>query len=282
MKPDIHQIVANALTSAFEQQEPVAGLLFHGTAENITGKLRGGHYDHVLWTADNPVIAQQYIPESGSSVIYIPPDKWELKSRVKPVEAMPLAHVASLMTNIRLEELERRFNKIGELESWRLPANWPTYEEAMHYLETELGYPANKRNLIKTTFIDNQEVFLPADHKMSGTLYVTSSDNLRFLSIRRTEDGDLTDLDYHKLDLFQKAADAGYDGVIINDFAQTKTFGNLGHIAYGLLPKAAEKIEWVKIPATHFRIDDIDQCQSLTPDVETWLQEQANIKSLSF
>lgn len=43
--------------------------LFHGTAEEIDGDLRGGGYDKVLWHANNPAAAQSYIPESGSRVV---------------------------------------------------------------------------------------------------------------------------------------------------------------------------------------------------------------------
>ena len=47
---------------------PRGSELFHGTLVNFGGSIRPGGYDDVAWFADNPAIAQLYIPRSGVSV----------------------------------------------------------------------------------------------------------------------------------------------------------------------------------------------------------------------
>jgi len=72
---------------------------------------------------------------------------------------------------------------------------------------------------------------------------------LRILDISEGE-GDLLNLQYHKLDSFQQAKQDGYDGVKIDDFAQSETFGNYGHSSIGLFNKDKIKIKKV-IDASH-------------------------------
>jgi hypothetical protein len=47
-------------------------------------------------------------------------------------------------------------------------------------------------------------------------------------------EGDLMDVDYHKIDLFREVEAKGYDGVVIHDFAQSAKWGNYGHLSFGL------------------------------------------------
>jgi len=48
---------------------PAGSKLFHGTIEPFSTALRPGGYDAVAWFADDPTIAQLYIPRAGASTI---------------------------------------------------------------------------------------------------------------------------------------------------------------------------------------------------------------------
>jgi hypothetical protein len=76
----------------------------------------------------------------------------------------------------------------------------------------------------------------------------------------------LTNPDYHKRELFNRVKEAGYDGIIINDWAQSKNFGNVGHISIGLFPSGIKKVEKVSIPASNYDWNNYDEMLSATTD----------------
>lgn len=86
----------------------------------------------------------------------------------------------------------------------------------------------------------------PADYKIMGKLLtiITQKDFFIYdLTLGGKIEGDLMEPDYHQVALFKKLKDTGYDGVKINDFAQTKMWGNMGHRSIGLFPKALANVE---------------------------------------
>lgn len=95
-----------------------------------------------------------------------------------------------------------------------------------------------------------------------------SPTTLTFL-VRRGDDGDLTDLEYHDHPAFARAQSAGYDGVIINDFAQTNV-GNFGHVSCGINANGLRKLDFLRIDATHYPLAN-GSLPRTTPAVETFL-----------
>ena len=86
---------------------------------------------------------------------------------------------------------------------------------------------------------------MPADYQMRGKLFILIPDqdlNVYDMTYGGSIDGDLTDLDYHKTDFFDKLKQKGYDGVKINDFAQSNDQGNFGHTSIGLFKQALPKV----------------------------------------
>jgi hypothetical protein len=86
---------------------------------------------------------------------------------------------------------------------------------------------------------------MPADYQMKGKLFILIPDqdlNVYDMTYGGSIDGDLTDLDYHKTDFFDKLEQKGYDGVKINDFAQSNDQGNFGHTSIGLFKQALPKV----------------------------------------
>jgi hypothetical protein len=83
-------------------------------------------------------------------------------------------------------------------------------------------------------------------------------------------EGDLLDLDYHKINIFRSAEREGYDGIKINDFAQSEIWGNLGHTSIGLFDSSLSKFRWVTIPATNYDWEDHDDFRrATTPEYES-------------
>lgn len=74
---------------------------------------------------------------------------------------------------------------------------------------------------------------LKADESIMGKLIIIEClKDLKLYNIS-TGEGDLTDLQYHKIHLFRTIEEKGYDGIVIDDFAQSEVEGNFGHLSYG-------------------------------------------------
>jgi hypothetical protein len=101
---------------------------------------------------------------------------------------------------------------------------------------------------LKWTFKDNEMVLLPANYRTKGTLYVIKPKrNLKIYNYAygRSE-GDLTNVDYNKINIFQTVEENGYDGIQIFDFAQVESEGNFGHKSIGLFKDTIKDLD-VKI-----------------------------------
>jgi hypothetical protein len=111
------------------------------------------------------------------------------------------------------------------------------------------NYSGNYSWKLKVKF---DEGILPANSRSIGTLYIlTLKRDFKFYDYAEGREGDLTDLDYHKLDLFRTVEKNGYDGIIINDFAQSELEGNLGHKSFGIFSNAIKDLDVKSISASH-------------------------------
>lgn len=117
------------------------------------------------------------------------------------------------------------------------------HKQLLKYINSkleELGYIVNQKGDDKQykLKVDDNEV-KPYDYRCEGRLFkLTAKEDIKFFDITKDTEGDLTDLDYHKLDLFRKAEKEGYNGIKINDFAQSEHYGNYGHKSYGIFRKS--------------------------------------------
>lgn len=228
--------------------------LFHGTAEKIKGPLRGGGYDGILWTAEDSTIAQNYIPVAGSTLYFKEIDSCEIKESVKPYDIdLKLGEQMGYKAMIYSE-------KYGRPNSW----SWFKGKKSVHlkkgelkeYIEDFLGYKA-KNGLYKLRM--ERGKIMPSEYKIQGELYIMTlkeGQEIKLFDYRLGNEGDLQNPQYNHLSAFEKIKISGYDGVIINDFAQSNNWGNLGHKSIGLFPSGIDKMEYVSIPATNFDFGD--------------------------
>ena len=86
---------------------------------------------------------------------------------------------------------------------------------------------------------DKSKTLLSRNYRAKGKIVVLKPKrDMKFYNYAKGKEPDLMDLDYHKLGLFRKIEKSGYDGIIINDFAQSEYQGNYGHISYGFFKKS--------------------------------------------
>jgi len=250
------------------REELLARALFHGTAEPIEGPLHGGGYDGVLWTVDCPAIAQTYVPEAGITAFWSG-DEWLADDVVVPEGTT--GRLACQMGYVA-EVLQREGDRPhGRVRSWRYtqgpegpglpgtPVPSPRHRDVLRYVRDVLGYApsAGTKALFelkeRSRGEDGGFEFMPASYRMSGALYVLlPQEPLRLYDLAAGREGDLTALEYQKHEVFGKAAVAGFDGVRINDFMQSPSQGNYGHVSLGLLPAGIAKVTATPVPCTHF------------------------------
>lgn len=221
--------------------------LFHGTGEAIDTPLKPGGYDGVLWTAQWPSIAQSYIPAAGSTFLVAKAMPYEENQRVAPNRFSEVYNcLVKHWFGFTDAHTQPERDPGGIARSYRIPPGYPTYGD-IEQKARELGYDDGRGYFeIKVSIGPGGEtVPLPADYRKQGRLFVTLREGLRFADIRQASEGDLTAVEYHNHTGFRAAEDSGYDGVIINDFAQTDTYGNFGHLSYGLFSQAAKSTRFV-------------------------------------
>ena len=232
------------------------GAFFHATSAQIVGELRGGGYDGVFWTAENPAIAQTYIPKAGISAAW-DGRSWRHDDSISP-EGLDLTLARSMGYECDVTRDER-----GRVQSycWRLNGEsvWgPKQRELRHHVEIELGYrpwqdEMFRLNLAVDPDVPGQTMILPADYQAPGTLVMASPQApLRCYDLAAGRDSDLMDPDHLKLDLFRRLSERGFDAVRICDFAQSPQAGNLPHTSIGLFPGALAKMAMHSVPAVHF------------------------------
>lgn len=224
-----------------------AGLLFHGTGEPVDGPLRPGG-DRLLWTTDNPLVAQTYIPVGGLISLVSAP--LQPGDRVRPSKHSFWHEFA--VDTLGLPEPDVEWDRFGQAISWALPKGWPTYGECQAILMEKFGYDFKdgRADVLHPSGPDGRRVVQHASWRHPGTVFVTSAEGLRILELSRGE-SDLTAPQHNDLGIFAKAEADGYDGVAIDDFCQSHDCGNVGHRSVGIFAAAAERLTWLSYPAVH-------------------------------
>jgi hypothetical protein len=231
--------------------------LFHSTGEPFEEKdLRGGGYDAIVWTTTDSAISQTYIPVAGSQV-YTQTSSFLIPSQDPTI--------TNLQKKLGLEFDDITWGRGGRADSYRILKNpfqdindaHDSYYDTVplknqrinDYIMNTLGYKPTgedyNNNYSWKLKMDGREI-VPANYQMKGRLFILVPNqdlNVYDMTYGGSIDGDLTDLDYHKTDFFDELMKKGYDGVKINDFAQSNDQGNFGHTSIGLFKQALGKVD---------------------------------------
>lgn len=233
--------------------------LFHATGEPFEEKdLKGGGYDGLIWTTTDSSIAQTYIP--------VAPSEWfvSTESFLRPNENKELI---ALQKNMGIEFDDITW-KGGRAQSYTVIQNPFTalekeedkpdsnyldiqrkkFDYVNNFLSNTLGYKPSTPDKYGDhgwkLKVSNGEV-MPADFRFKGRLFILVPNvDLKIYDMTdgETIEGDLTDVQYHSHKVFAMAKERGFDGVKINDFAQSNDQGNFGHTSIGIFPKSLSKM----------------------------------------
>ncbi|MEW5423941.1 hypothetical protein [Amorphus sp. 3PC139-8] len=248
----IADIIRKTTTAAELASGP---LLFHGTLAKVDGALRPGG-DGVFWTADSSTVAQSYIPAAGVSAIVPQCLDWELGSRFPPSAGDDLlTRVACQLAGCTIEDLRIETDSVGRTTSYRIVDGWPCYRDVMEHLAS-LGY-SFERGWAEVKL--RREEIMPASWSELGSLVILHIPEIDVVDISGGREGDLLEPQHLALSRFDEARACDADAIAISDFLQSKTLGNVGHRAIGLLPRALERAEWLVIPARRFEFDGVDE-----------------------
>jgi hypothetical protein len=262
-------------------------ILYHGTLESYDmRKIRPGGYDKVFWTTDSLYIAQSYIPRNGSysnmstqHILDEPKYFQSLGISDKIIRKAWEIHKRGLEKLRHADEIMKQFDKIYRekearndfeykddfFSNWEKAENdykkyqqeWRVHDDILsafvYRKMTALGYKPDGR--VHKTFTrwdrvltDKNGKILPASHKSIGqVLRLECQRDFKMFNMAYRKEGDLTDVDYNKINTFRKIEEEEYDGVVINDFAQILNKGNVGHLSVGFFQHALQDLKVTKI-----------------------------------
>lgn len=136
--------------------------------------------------------------------------------------------------------LKDKYDKANEIskkyDSEKIINNYINEKLINEWGYTPIGKEEYNKNYQWKLISDNNPLE-KADYSAQGRLLIlTPQRDLKIIDTTHggTREGDLTDVDYHRHDWFEQAQERGYDGIKINDFAQSEDQGNFGHTSYGL------------------------------------------------
>ena len=220
---------------------------FHGTGEQIKGKIRVGGYDEIFWTTDTPQIAQTYISDFSTKT-FSQHSNYELEESIHPFNSSQVD-----VLNLLGYEIIGKKNNYGGYDSYHLEKNGERCKEFPKKIELQkLFFKYNyfaKDNMFKIKFNDNNEIVNNNERRNGHLCIIKTKSDLNIKDIS-TGEGDLMDVQYHNLEEFKSLNRKGYDGIKIDDFAQSNFYGNVMHDSVGLTQQALDsgKIEILMIP----------------------------------
>lgn len=269
--------------------------LYHGTLEDLEGALQPSGYDGCLWLADMATVARCYIPASPGRV-------WTSLERLTeaPGESDLVAHYQAqlgisfrdLVYGKRIRPESYRHPEVfeGLMEGVPRPVKEDFGKDDDYYRALfgwqdeqkrrfqalvagklrDLGYdipeafdPGATLEL-KTSMRDGTDRILRNEHQPGTLLEFTPGRPLVIYDLTEggTREGDLTDLDYHKHRTFRRCEAMGYDGVKINDFAQSRSHGNMGHTSIGIFRHAIPSLVEVARTVSRHPVDAHEECMA--------------------
>lgn len=147
----------------------------------------------------------------------------------------------------RIKSLSEEYDNLDREEK-KMPYPKTTNEYLKTIIKRKLeayGYTVKEHGNIQEglRFDENGDLInIKNDYRTPGKIVVvTPKRDMIFYNHARKQgfEGDLTEVQYHDHEVFERAMESGkYDGIVINDFAQNKIYGNIGHVAFGFFKNA--------------------------------------------
>jgi hypothetical protein len=261
--------------------------LFHGTAADFSAPTVSS-YDQVWWTAPDSAIAQTYIPVARGTVV-LNVFTHDMKARVIPCRPgiNPLWDIATMIQSELLNSVNADYDAQGHATSYTIGDAHPRVGDICGAIENIFGYlPEDSVNSmvrkyrlhIERTDDLGRQLYAAAAWRLPGFLWIVNQPiGLKLFDMTGSSSGDLADLQYHKIGRFKTLCESGYDGIIVNDFTLSPTWGNVGHTSYGFFAHAIPKLRLSRVPARNLDWGPepsqfIGVMQS--PEYKAWLSDQ--------
>ena len=250
---------------------PTGTKLYHGTVEKFDHEeISTGGYDNVFWTCDDPMIAKTYIPVAGATSI----------TSTRAIAAPSTdSNLITIQKAIGIDYDQSTFETKGPSVTSYRPAevfNSDEFRQGQYIIDEDvkadyvnkkipevLGYQPEHGSFNGgwTTWRFRWDLgrLMGPEERVEGRLFtLTLNRNFRIWdkTAGGSIEGDLMDVDYHKISLFRAIEEKGYDGIKINDFCQSHDMGNLGHRAIGLFGGSLKDITIKSSKAHHEDLDD--------------------------
>lgn len=268
-------------------------ILFHGTSSSFdTRKISPGG-DDIFWTTDSITIARMYIPNKSRRLFVTPSYLLSGKNYENIRKSLGITKSIinlafkkqefNYQTYLFLQKKNSEFlTKSKELEdndepiedffnAWKTVSN--EYEKAKKNLKVVEDYLSNFLIQKMKTFgyeLDNggyNDIMTDSEGNLlhnsvqtiGKVLKLTCQRDFKFYNYAYGKEGDLQDVDYNKFSLFRKIEEQGYDGIIINDFAQSNHYGNYGHFGIGFFKSSVKDLSVKQIRSqTHPKDSEFD------------------------
>lgn len=234
-------------------EEYTSNFVFHATCETIKGRLHGGGYDNILWTAFYPAIAQSYIPKAGS---YVSSFKREIEYKIKMGYGNKLIAPQGIMKNLLqyfdyLKYYEIKYDEYNRIRSFSIDPKHKNLLNINSIYEKlkSMGYMIDDYE--HTLLHDG--LIVPKDFRLKGKLYlINNTADLNIFNYAQNSEINMGNLDYNNFELLSSIEKQGYDGIIINDMLQSDIWGNVGHNSLGFYNRAWDKLNYTFIEATNY------------------------------
>lgn len=256
-------------------------LLYRGIdcpPENVRDPLRVNKGEGILWCATDSQTAQTYIPDFGGlAAVSLSFSRDE--DIVRPDDGILTALMEMSKGPVQVHQrewpVERANPLLGPISSpvvngtFGRPVSWSCQKGSCKWADIrktllDLGYDANQDFLwVKSSYQDGKPTVERSDARLDGALAIfTVTENLRGLAPEASE-GSLLDPEYHRT--YRRRA-PGVDFSFVNDFCQTKRFGNVGHTSVAVFEEGTRKLALVDvIGARHF---EWEECPEVGPSPE--------------
>lgn len=245
--------------------EIIKDALFHGTGEEFDGPLKKGGFDKIVWFAEGPDVAQAYIPASGSNISgWIP----SYASDNDPIGRDETALLKIAKAKGYDNEVVRDQHGRPEYVKWTKGKAF-TYKMAREAMK-ELGYDPHK---VGTKIKLHKDEVQTADFKKPGRVFLAFGVKKLKLFAYDEEGPDqgLVDPQYNHLSSFEKIRQRGYDGLRINDYVSTDTWGPMGHKSIGVFDAGLRKLSVLSFPARNFDWpENTKDWNKVTEDFSRW------------
>lgn len=151
----------------------------------------------------------------------------------------------------RYDELEAELEEVKQAVSDASNAMEKEVERRLDELGYETYGSYNPPGGKSYRFHSSGDVLLPPGGAAEGRLFACETTKPLTLWGKAVGESDLTNTQYTDYAGFAEAEEAGFDGVLIDDFAQSEEWGNLQHLSVGLFQHAIQHVKCIQVLATY-------------------------------